>query len=86
MIEWVPDPRWRLVTVEKACRHMDGKSHHKCPNPAVAELNRGRYNNRDRRRDDWWWPYCAEHLYGHRIIDGVVCFHRLVVDQFDEKS
>jgi hypothetical protein len=64
-VVWVPDTSWRLVS-DKRCR-MRG-----CGADAVAELNRRRYNLNRHCLVDSWWAYCPDHLYGRRIVDGVV--------------
>ena len=69
--EWLPeyDGAWSTATwliSGKKCRAHRGK----CPNAAVAALNRGMRTSRGHR--DSWWVYCEEHLYGRRIRNGVV--------------
>ena len=56
---------WRLVS-GKRCRRP------RCPNPAVAELNRGAYCASGRR--DNWWAYCETHVGDYRswVEDGQV--------------
>jgi hypothetical protein len=61
---WVPDPEWRTPSEYERCRQPV------CPNPPVADLKRRRYYRGGMR--PVWWAYCAEHLYGRRIVDGVV--------------
>jgi hypothetical protein len=45
-----------------------------CPNPPVADMRRLRVvaiDGKDVRRGEWW-AYCAEHLYGRWLENGVV--------------
>lgn len=68
--EWCVDDAWKIGGEGRKCR-MKG-----CPNSAVAALKRAR-----RTGATWgfsWWHYCALHLYGRKIEDGVVKFRRLV--------
>lgn len=55
---------WRvLLAGPKRCRFdSTSKTSARCPNEAVAELNR---SSSDRPR---WWAYCAEHLYGRVFV------------------
>jgi hypothetical protein len=63
---------WRLET-NRQCRQMEGH-HHRCPNQAVAALNRGRRRH-GKGSADSWWAYCADHLFGRWIEDGrVMCW------------
>ena len=71
-LEWQADPKWRLVSSRAQCRRM-GDRKMVCPNTAVAELDRGVSRPR-------WYTYCAEHLYGRRIHEGVVEYQVLVED------
>lgn len=71
--EWVPDPDWRLQE-GRECRRM-GKGHELCRRPSVAALNRSALR-RDGRQS--WWAYCELHLYGCRIVDGVVLQRRAI--------
>ena len=64
--EWVPDPRWKVTLAGGEC------SFPRCEGEAVAVFLR-RYAVGLRR-----YRYCADHLYGRRIIDGVVCRSRRV--------
>lgn len=68
-----PSREWRTLPAEtrKRCRRRligrvaaDG-SYRTCQEPAVAELDRG-------RRRPMWWAYCADHMYGRWIEEGVV--------------
>lgn len=65
---WVPDSKWLMGSHStNRCRYIvDG--HKQCGEPAVASSNRGT------SRRPRWYDYCAEHLYGRRVIDGAVCF------------
>jgi len=63
--EWVPEPvfgwlSWRVISPEEAkrCRWTDHGI--RCENQSVAKLNRG-------RKDERWWHYCADHMFGRRI-------------------
>jgi hypothetical protein len=47
----------------------------RCPKPAVAKLARPLWSPDKPRR---WWHYCADHLYGRRIYEGVVYSSRLI--------
>ena len=58
---WVLHKGWRLLPNGGKCRRP------RCQNPAVAELKRVR-----RSGAAYWWAYCADHMYGGRIEDGVV--------------
>lgn len=71
----IPDDRWRVLpesAPEYLCRRMSGGPDYTyCQNRAVAQIERG-------RRGRWhWWAYCADHLYGRWIEDGVVMSWRL---------
>ena len=66
--EWKPDPQWTFGTQYDKCRQP------RCPNPPVAELGRYSYT----RRKTFQYAYCAAHLYGRRINNGVI-EHRIVV-------
>lgn len=69
-LEWVPDPEWELTETTRKCRGARG-----CDKPAVAAFrrkHRGGYCNHR------WWYYCADHMYGRKIEDGVVKCERLV--------
>ena len=65
--EWRPASGWRLLPLDttRPCRFMEGKPLKWCRAKAVAEFQRG-YKRKA------WWPYCADHLYGRRINNGVV--------------
>lgn len=71
--EWVRDPDWKLGGDGRKCRMK------RCANEAVAGFQRGRWT-KNHGRILVWWHYCADHLYGRKIEDGVVKFRRLVPD------
>lgn len=81
--EWVPSSGWKLVDEVEGdryrCRWGGGGGSRACGRPSVAALNRGRHTWMG--RVDQWWHYCAEHLYGRRIENGVVLHRRLVEDE-----
>jgi hypothetical protein len=66
VIGWQPDPKWRVIARKRFCRRPG------CADWGVAEMDRG-YRQRDGSIRESWWAYCGAHLYGRRIIDGVVC-------------
>lgn len=71
--EWARDDDWKIADLERKCR-MKG-----CQHQAVAALrraHRSRYLNQP--LGFHWWYYCADHLYGRKIEDGVVKSNRLV--------
>lgn len=58
---WVEDRRWDTPSLYQKCRRGSW-----CHNPPVADLKR-------RRSHGWaWWAYCADHLYGRKLINGKV--------------
>jgi len=62
---WVEDRAWRLLSEceVKKCRQPQ------CPNHAVASFLR--YS--PGRKKSFRWAYCADHLYGRKIIEpGVI--------------
>lgn len=62
--EWRPDDDWFVGTRSSGrCRFAVGRR--ACGAPAVASLRRGTTHTQ-------WWDYCGEHLYGRRLVDGVV--------------
>ena len=71
LLEWVADPGWST-----AVDLIDGKRCRQkaCGRPAVAALNRGYQTYRGRLPR--WWAYCEEHLYGRRLVDGVILIWR----------
>lgn len=71
---WAPEDssRWELLpepTLMHACRGTRS-----CLGWPVARLNRVR----DESAKPIWWHYCAAHLYGRRIVDGVLQVRKLV--------
>lgn len=71
-VDELPSNRWKLAS-GRQCRMMGG-GRRRCPEPAVAAVNRGmrlwlRGNGRD---VESWWHYCADHLYGRWIENGVL--------------
>lgn len=64
---WVPDEQWIALSAKTTsrCRMIEGKARTRCPNTAVAQFRRG-------HRSISWWAYCADHLYGRRLNNGVV--------------
>lgn len=74
----VADPAWRVLPEEKRnflCRRI-GPGHLYCQNFGAAEVARGRSTTTSRFGHNWW-VYCADHLYGRWIQDGVVMSWRL---------
>jgi len=71
--EWVPDDSldWEVGGNGRKCRMK------RCNDPAVAALAR-RHHRKSGLTDFRWWYYCAAHLYGRKIEDGVVKVLRLV--------
>ena len=72
------DRDWRVLSeTERAskygrrCRYIVGAT--RCPNQAVAELDRRHAVG----RRPIWWAYCGRHLYGRAIEDGRVVELRL---------
>lgn len=68
--EWKQDPGWKYDPGQRLCRQV------KCLSEAVAALNRGIRTSTG--RNDSWWYYCADHLYGRRIMDGKVMARYMV--------
>jgi hypothetical protein len=67
---WVPDRNWVVLPEPRQCRHLEGHPAERCPNIAHYGLMRkGAYSV-------YPWPYCEEHMYGRKVIDGVVCIGR----------
>lgn len=72
---WVPETNasWQVLHhlgedfSAYACRGKRG-----CMRPTVARLNRALGDAKPR-----WYYYCAEHLYGRMIVDGVLEVHVL---------
>lgn len=69
--KWRSDPHWKYDPGKRKCRQV------KCGADAVAALNRGLRVADGTRRDSWWY-YCADHLYGRRIMHGKVKTRYLV--------
>jgi len=67
--EWVADANWKVGGEGRKCRML------RCPKNAVAALMRRR---RSALISFNWWHYCADHLYGRKIEDGVVKSRQLV--------
>ena len=65
--EWQPDPVWWVVSPDTAALCRFG-SHARgwCRAKAIAAMRRGKVGH-------WqYWNYCGEHMYGRKIINGVV--------------
>lgn len=62
---WVPSEDSRVVAEgdERRCRMKGCRQQ-----PVVMELARTRWNSERVH----WWAYCADHMYGQRIADGIV--------------
>lgn len=62
---------WRTVEPGESqingCRAGAGYRHPSCGAPSVAKLDRSKDPGKRR-----WWYYCAEHLYGRMVVDGVI--------------
>ena len=56
---WVPSQKWTVLApgTELQCRMAGQHFSSRCPNRAVAQMQRGRQG----------WAYCAEHLFGGRV-------------------
>jgi hypothetical protein len=72
--EWVPEtlPAWEVLAEpdqEHLCRGTNN-----CPGRPVARINRSRNPDSPAR----WFLYCEDHLYGRRIVDGVLQVRRVV--------
>jgi len=68
--EWVAEgDEWKVGGDHRRCRRKG------CQAPAVAALRRKHGGSFA------WWYYCAAHLYGRRIVNGVVKCERLVRDE-----
>ncbi len=70
--EWRADGEWRVGGDGRTC------SMRRCHTLAVAQLRR-----KHRRFVDGfsWWSYCADHLYGRKIEEGIVKEKFLVKDE-----
>lgn len=76
--EWVDDEGSRVATAEE---HTQRKCRRpRCGGKPVMAFLRPRYGSARR----YWWLYCADHLYGRRIENGVVQYRRLVPDEAAE--
>ena len=68
--EWVPaGEEWRLEDESgRVCSFL------RCQNPAVVILRRPARTSRLRPNLPGyrWWHYCADHMYGRKIEDGIV--------------
>lgn len=76
--EWVavPDTGWRLALPEEAAeRKCRRNPRHPCPGTPVAALDRPRWWRGERVTS--WWFYCAEHMFGRWIEDGVIMSWRV---------
>lgn len=71
---WVPETsvRWELLGQNAELSVCRGNA--SCDGTPVARLNR----SRDLTNHPRWWNYCVEHLYGRRIVDGVLQVRQLV--------
>lgn len=70
--EWLPcGPEWQTPADGRKCSKAG------CLHQAVAMLQRlhKRFTS-----GFAWWGYCADHMYGRKIENGVVKERRLVVD------
>ena len=77
LLEWVPDSEWSTeadLIQGKGCRYGGGFHSKACGRLAVAALNRGSYTRRGRMPS--WWAYCEKHLYGRRLVNGVILVWR----------
>ena len=70
-MEWVIDKQWIVLSPDTAslCRYWSGQPMIFCRQKAVAQMLRG-------WRHQTWWAYCADHLYGRTIREGVVYYGR----------
>lgn len=69
--EWVPDEGWQIGGDDRKCRML------RCMNAAAAGFWRRSV------KGPQLWRYCADHMYGRKIENGVVV-HRILVK--DEES
>lgn len=67
----VPDTTW-IAWSGYRCRWGAGPRRKACGEPTVAAMRRSRYNSRTGKTGTTWWAYCAAHLYGRWVEDGVV--------------
>ncbi len=59
---WIPDEDWVELPSPKRCRSIDGTPRKHCPN----------WGNYALKRSNGYWAYCPDHMYGRRIIEGIV--------------
>lgn len=67
---WEVDDASRMATLAES-RHRRCRGSLRCPHHPVAALVRPHVNG------SLWWLYCRHHLYGRRIVGGVVLVRRL---------
>jgi len=70
--EWVPDEGWRIGGDGRTCRMP------RCQKLAVVKMKR---RWRGKGMGHQWWAYCADHMYGRKIENGVVVHRILVKDE-----
>ena len=58
---WEKDPQWRRFEIERPCRRMTGHYQFCRKNSHFAF-----------RRSNGYWFYCEDHMYGRKVVDGVV--------------
>lgn len=70
---WEVDTGWRLPAPGRTCGYHGGggASTSTCGAPAVALMRRKRFRLGNGEYDAWH-AYCADHLYGRRVVDGKV--------------
>jgi len=69
---WMPDDSCRLTTEEE-------KQSRRCRRPGcMREVAIGLQRGFGQQQK--WWLYCDWHMYGRRIVDGVVQWPRLTKD------
>jgi hypothetical protein len=78
-LEWVLAPNWKIGGEGRKCRML------RCPNAAVAAMQRKRQTKFAGLVLNWW-HYCEDHLYGRKIEDGVVKEERLVPHQVNKPA
>jgi hypothetical protein len=75
--EWVDDEGSRVATpeehAERKCRRT------RCSGAPVMAFQRPRWVGGSVTR--YWWLYCADHMYGRRIENGVVQHRRMVANE-----
>lgn len=68
---WQPEAAtWQTLpegVESRPCRYGAGGGHASCGRPSVWRMNRA--SSRDY---PVWWHYCGEHVYGRRIVSGVL--------------